>query len=382
MNQLVGDISVGQQQKVEILKILYKSAEYIVFDEPTAVLTPEETDMLFESMRALKRKGKTVVFISHKLQEVLEISDRISVLKNGRLTGTVSAKETNANELVKMMVGHVIDMEKTPLKVRPGETVFCAEKISVPKSGFRCGLNDIDFSIRGGEVLGVAGVDGNGQNELMDVILGIEKTSSGRLVLNGKDVTGMRSSERRKRGISCIPPDRHRQGIVLDGSIRENMILGCEYFAKVRKGFLIDREKSGQLAQELCTEYDVKMAGVDEKIRNLSGGNQQKVILARECGVRQSELIVAVNPTRGLDIGAMEFVYQMLEGYKKQGKAILLISTELTEIMRLSDNIAILFKGKIMDVLARQEADVKKIGTLMGGLKKEVGQNDGATIVH
>jgi len=372
LEQLVGELPVGQQQKVEILKVLYKDAKYIVLDEPTAVLIPEETKMLFASMRALKAAGKTVIFISHKLQEVLEVSDQISVLKNGELVGTVNASETNSNELVKMMVGHEINMEGMPLKTNKGKELVQAESVFVEKKGFFCGLNDISFCIREGEILGIAGVDGNGQGELLDTLLCLTRPKSGRIIKEGIDVTGCTNAVLRKQGVACIPPDRHHQGVVLDSGIKYNLILGCEEHPEISSGPFINNNKLDKLTEKMCAEYNIKMSNIEEPIRDLSGGNQQKVILARECGVRDTNVIFAVNPTRGLDIGAMEFVYKMLEENKKQGKAILLISTELSEIMRLSDRIAVLYKGQIMDTIDRDKATVKRIGALMAGLSEGV----------
>lgn len=370
LEQLVGELPVGQQQKVEILKVLYKDAKYIVLDEPTSVLIPEEIKMLFASMRALKEAGKTVIFISHKLQEVLDISDQISVLKNGELIGTVNALETTANELVKMMVGHEIVMDGMPLETNKGRELIKVERIFVEKKGFSCGLNDVSFCIREGEILGVAGVDGNGQGELLKTLLCMSRPKSGRVIKEGIDVTGYTNTALRKQGVACIPPDRQHQGVILDSGIKYNLILGCEEHPAISSGPFVSIAKLDKLAKKMCLDYDVKMLDIEESIRDLSGGNQQKVILARECSVRNTNVILAVNPTRGLDIGAMEFVYKMLEESKKQGKAILLISTELSEIMRLSDRIAVLYKGSIMDTIDRDKATVKQIGTLMAGLSK------------
>lgn len=368
--QIVGDMTVGEQQRIELLKILIRDAEYLILDEPTAVLTPQETAQLCDNIRSLKKMGKTIIFISHKLEEVMDIADEITVLRLGKVTGRVSAEEATADGLVQMMVGREVQTDGYPLPVEPGDVVLKVRDLCTDRTQFSSGLQKISFDLRAGEVLGIAGVDGNGQTELVDAILGVIRASGGSVEKSGRDITGSTTARVRAGGVALIPPDRHAQGLVLENSILMNSVLGCENDRRFsRKGLLRSRELM-KLMPPILQEYDVRMPSIDAKISELSGGNQQKVILAREFGVRDSDLVIAVNPTRGLDIGAIEFVYKRLEAQKAAGKAVLLISTELTEIMRLSDRIGVFFKGRCMDIIPRAQADIGHIGSLMMGIQE------------
>jgi simple sugar transport system ATP-binding protein len=368
--RIVGDLTVGEQQRIEILKVLMRDAEYLILDEPTAVLTPQETEQLCDNIRALKKMGKTIIFISHKLEEVMDVADEITVLRLGHLIGTIPVSEATTENLVQMMVGRDVQLEGYPMEVELGDVVLRVEDVCTERSQFSSGLQDITFNLRAGEVLGIAGVDGNGQTELVDAILGIDRVSSGKIEKSGVDITGKSSSWIRNSGLALIPPDRHTQGLVLQNSILMNSVLGCETDKRICKNGLLRKRKLTETMSPLLKEFDVRMPSVEAKVSELSGGNQQKVILAREFGIRDSELVIAVNPTRGLDIGAIEFVYKRLEEQKAAGKAVLLISTELTEIMRMSDRIAVFFKGRCMDIIPRDQADVNHIGRLMMGIKE------------
>lgn len=369
--QMVGTMTVGEQQRIELLKVMMRDAAYIILDEPTAVLTPQETQQLCANIKALKAMGKTIIFISHKLEEVMDIADEITVLRLGEKITTISAQEASADALVRMMVGRQVDLTGYPAAVEPGDVVLQVDHLCTRRTEFSSGLQDISFQLHAGEVLGIAGVDGNGQTELIDAILGMQRISGGAIYKNGEDLTRLSAAGIRRRGLSLIPPDRQKQGLVLSNSILMNTVLGCEKDSRFCKKGLLRMAKLRRHTQDLLQEYDVRMPSVNAGAGELSGGNQQKVILAREFGVRSGDLILAVNPTRGLDVGAIEFVYRRIEEQKQAGKAVLLVSTELSEILRLSDRIAVFFKGRCMGILPRQEATTEQIGNYMMGIGKE-----------
>lgn len=375
MEELVGNLTVGEQQRVEILKVLYRKAKYIILDEPTAVLTPGEIQQLLDSMRALKKAGKTILFISHKLDEVLDVSDEISVLRQGRYMGTVTRQEATKERLVEMMVGREINIDGKPLPVERGNPAIRLQNVTTGKTEFGCALQGISVEAYEGEVLGFAGVDGNGQQELVESILGLQKVEAGNIMVLGGDTPHLNTDKIRKMGVACIPPDRQHEGLVMDSSITHNAVLGNENLPQFRwLGPLFSVEKIRTRVAQLLRDFDVRYGSTEEPIRDLSGGNQQKVIIARECALTDPQVILAVNPTRGLDIGAIRFVYEKLEEYKAAGKCIILISTELSEIVRLSDRIGLLYQGLLMDVLENRDIDLQEIGALMlGGVKKEVG---------
>lgn len=370
LEQSVSKLPVGAQQRVEIIKVLYRKAKYIILDEPTAVLTPEEIDQLIDSIRALKQQGKTIIFISHKLSEVLELSDQISVLRQGEFIGTVNASETNAEELVAMMVGREVHIDGQPLATTKGEPVLEVNEICTQPTDFGCALRNVSLTVHSGEILGIAGVDGNGQQELVESIMGLMHIGSGEVHVMGEPCTNQVPSKIRRLGVACIPPDRQEQGLVLDSSVTRNTVLGFEDLPRFRKGLLLSKKAVEAETTRLMHDFDVRCASIHNNVKGLSGGNQQKVILARECGLTDPRVMIAVNPTRGLDIGAIEFVYTKLEEYKAQGKCILLVSTELSEIMRLSDRIAVLFHGKVMSTLDNKNLDVQELGSLMMGIEK------------
>ena len=366
--QTVGSMTVGEQQRIEILKVLMRDAEYVILDEPTAVLTPQETQQLCENIRTLKKMGKTIIFISHKLEEVMDIADEISVLRLGQLIGTIPASEASPEQLVQMMVGREVSLSGYPAAAEKGAEVLRVEHLCTERTQFSAGLQDISFSLHAGEVLGIAGVDGNGQTELVDAILGMLRVSGGKVEKSGKDLTNRPAPQIRGDGVALIPPDRQKQGLVLNSSILMNSVLGCEQDRRFCKRGIIRRGQLMGMMPGLLRDYDVRMPSINANAAELSGGNQQKVILAREFGIRKADLVIAVNPTRGLDVGAIEFVYKRIEEQKQAGKAVLLISTELTEIMRLSDRIAVFYKGRCMDILPRETAEINRIGSLMMGI--------------
>ena len=366
--QTVGSMTVGEQQRIEILKVLMRDAEYVILDEPTAVLTPQETQQLCENIRTLKKMGKTIIFISHKLEEVMDIADEISVLRLGRLIGTMPASEASPEQLVQMMVGREVSLSGYPAAAEKGAEILRVEHLCTERTQFSAGLQDISFSLHAGEVLGIAGVDGNGQTELVDAILGMLRVSGGKVEKSGKDLTNRPAPQIRSDGVALIPPDRQKQGLVLNSSILMNGVLGCEQDKRFCKRGIIRKGQLMGVMPSVLQDYDVRMPSINANAAELSGGNQQKVILAREFGIRKADLVIAVNPTRGLDVGAIEFVYKRIEEQKQAGKAVLLISTELTEIMRLSDRIAVFYKGRCMDILPRETAEINRIGSLMMGI--------------
>lgn len=369
-DQLVGTMTVGEQQNVEILKVMIRNAQYIILDEPTAVLTPQETQKLCNNILRLKESGKSIIFISHKLEEVMGIADNITVLRTGKLIGTLHKNEATPDLLIKMMVGREVDLSGEPASSEKGDTILKLRDVSTKRTRFSPGLQKISFDLRKGEVLGIAGVDGNGQSELLDAILGMIPVSEGQIVKNQADLTKMSSSQIRADHVALIPPDRHQQGLVLNSSVLMNSTLGCESDKRFCHRGILKRYQLRKVIPELLDAYDVRMPSIDAMVSSLSGGNQQKLILAREFSLRDPALILAANPTRGLDIGAMETVYEELEKKKKAGSAILLISTELTEILRLSDRIGVFYKGRCVGIVPRENATVDLLGRMMMGLEE------------
>ncbi len=367
----VGTLTVGEQQRVEILKVLYRDAKYIILDEPTAVLTPQETAHLLENIVRLRSMGKTILFISHKLEEVMGISDEISVLRLGQAQQTLPAAQATKEQVVSLMVGRSVDLGTRVPNPNLGPVKLDVQKISTLQEGYGCRLDSLSLTVRSGEIHGIAGVDGNGQLELVQALLGMRKLANGNADINGKSIAGLSTGQIRALGLSCVAPDRHTQGLVLEQSILRNAVLGIEDDPRLRKGLFIHTKALEAMLPEVLEKYDVRYAGLGQKIRYLSGGNQQKVILARECELRQADLILAVNPTRGLDIGATEFVYSCFNSYKLAGKAILLISTELSEVLTLSDRVSVLYKGRILDTLENDNLDVQQVGSLMAGIRPE-----------
>lgn len=369
LHKSVGSLTVGEQQRVEILKVLCQDASYIIFDEPTAVLTPNEIEQLMDNIRHLKQLGKTILFISHKLEEVMSISDTVTVLRGGENQGTVDAAKTDMQEIVKKMVGRDIDLGKRIINPQAGKKVLEVKEICTRQRAFSVKLNRLSLEVRAGEIVGVAGVDGNGQLELVNALLRMEPLTAGRILLAGENIAAKNTSQLRKESVACIPPDRHAQGLVLNQSIFRNATLGCEDRKEFKNGIFISQAKVRRAVDQVTDKYQVKYNSLQQEIKDLSGGNQQKVILARECEWKGKNLIIAVNPTRGLDVGAMEFVYEKLNEQKLQGKAILLISTELSEILTLSDRIAVIFRGEIVEIIENEDVDVQRIGALMAGMK-------------
>ncbi len=365
----VEDITVGMQQRVEILKMLYRDNEILIFDEPTAVLTPQEIDELMATMKGFAKEGKSILFITHKLNEIMAVADRVTVLRKGRYIGTVETKDTDKQSLSNMMVGRPVQLEVAKEEARPGETVLKVENFTVGGTGKRNAVNGVSFEVRAGEILCIAGIDGNGQTELIHGITGLEKSSGGTITLCGKDISRA-SISRRGENMSHVPEDRHKHGLVLDFSLEQNMVLQRFNEKRFQKAGFIDRAAVRAYAEELIAKYDVRSGqGAVTTARSMSGGNQQKAIIAREVD-RNKPLIVAVQPTRGLDVGAIEYIHGQLVAERDKGKAVLLVSLELDEVMSLSDRILVMYEGEIVGELDPKKTTVAELGLYMSGAKK------------
>ncbi|MCF2944283.1 ABC transporter ATP-binding protein [Paenibacillus tarimensis] len=362
----IEDITVGMQQRVEILKTLYRGADILIFDEPTAVLTVQEIRELMQILRNLTAEGKSIILITHKLAEIMEVSDTVTVIRRGKVVDTLRTAETNEEELAEKMVGRSVSFVPLKKERAPGEVVLSVEGLTVGAGKEKKLLDNINLTIREGEIVGLAGVDGNGQHELIEVLTGIRKATSGRVLLNGQDVTNRQTRALMDAGISHIPEDRHKHGLVLDFTVSENIVLGSYRDAAFGKGIFLDSKAVEKYAEKLVGEYDVRTPSVQNKARSLSGGNQQKAIIARELE-RGPRLLIAMQPTRGLDVGAISFVHERLLQAKAEGKAILLISFELDELFNLSDKLVVIFDGQIMGEANPAETDGEKLGLMMAG---------------
>ncbi len=374
----VEDITVGMQQRVEILKMLYRDNEILIFDEPTAVLTPQEIEELMATMKEFAREGKSILFISHKLNEIMEVADRVTVLRKGKYVGTVNTKDTNKQALSNMMVGRPVQLEVVKDEARPGETVLKVEHLSVPShSHKRDAVRDVSFEARAGEILCIAGIDGNGQTELIYGLTGLDKCSAGTVTLCGRDISHA-SIRHRGENMSHIPEDRHKHGLVLDFTLEQNLVLQRYREPQFQHfGFIRDDQVRGY-AQRLIEQYDVRSGqGPVTTARSMSGGNQQKAIIAREVD-RDKALIVAVQPTRGLDVGAIEYIHKQLVAERDKGKAVLLVSLELDEVMSLSDRILVMYEGEIVGELDPKTTTVQELGLYMAGAKRMAKEGKGA----
>ncbi|MUV37340.1 putative ABC transporter ATP-binding protein YufO [Lentibacillus sp. JNUCC-1] len=366
----IRDISVGMQQRVEILKTLYRGAEVLILDEPTAVLTPQEIDELTEILKSLIAEGKSIILITHKLKEIMAMCDRCTVIRRGKGIGTVDVADTNVNELASLMVGREVSFttEKTPAE--PKETVLNVKDLYVKDSRKVDMVKGLNLDLRAGEIVGVAGVDGNGQSELIEAITGLTKSHSGTISLNGKDITNLTPRRVTESGVGHIPQDRHKFGLVLDFSVGENMALQTYYQTPNSKYGVLNFKNIFKKAETLIEQYDVRTSGLHAHASSMSGGNQQKAIIAREVD-RSPDLLIAAQPTRGLDVGAIEFIHQKLIEERDQGKAVLLVSFELDEVLDVSDRIVVMFDGQIVASRKPEETDENELGLLMAGSTSE-----------
>lgn len=370
INAKIEDISVGMQQRVEILKMLYRDNEILIFDEPTAVLTPQEIVELMQIMRDLTHEGKSILFISHKLNEIMEVSDRVTVLRKGKYIGTVNTSETTKEELSRMMVGRPVQLVVEKDEAHPEDPILSVKNFSVPSKLHKgLAVNDVSFDVRKGEILCIAGIDGNGQTELVHALTGLEKSSHGKLTLCGKDITSASIRHRSTSGMSHIPEDRHKHGLILDFTLEQNMVLQRYWEPQFEKYGFIKFGAVREYAEHLIEQYDVRSGqGPITKARSMSGGNQQKAIVAREID-RDMPLIVAVQPTRGLDVGAIEYIHSQLVAQRDAGKAVLLVSLELDEVMNLSDRILVMYEGEIVGEFDPKQVTIQELGLYMAGAK-------------
>ena len=367
----VEDITVGMQQRTEILKMLYRENEILIFDEPTAVLTPQEIEELMQIMKNLVQEGKSILFISHKLNEIMAVADRVTVLRKGKYVGTVNVRDTNKQELSNMMVGRPVQLEVVKDQAHPKETVLEVRDMSVYSHAHKKdAVHQVSFDVRAGEILCIAGIDGNGQTELIHGLTGLEKISGGSVHLCGREITHA-SIRSRSENMSHIPEDRHKHGLILDFSLEENLVLQRFREPQFEKGGFIRFDAVRNYAQRLIRQYDIRSGqGPMTKVRSMSGGNQQKAIIARELD-REKPLVVAVQPTRGLDVGAIEYIHSQLVRQRDDGKAVLLVSLELDEVMSLSDRVLVLYEGEIVGEFDPKKISVQELGLYMAGAKRQ-----------
>lgn len=371
---IVEELSVGHQQRVEILKALYRQANILILDEPTGVLTPSEADQLFRILKRLRDEGKTIILITHKLREIMEITDTVSVMRRGEMTATVKTADTNPEKLAELMVGRKVLLRIDKSAAKPGKEMLHVKDLQVTDEAGVLRLKGVSFNIRAGEILGIAGVAGNGQSELLEV-LGGYRTAQGQILVNGApiDISGQNADgqSRRKYGIAHVPEDRQREGLIMDFAAWENIAFGYHTDKKYQSGVFMNNAAIKQDASEKMQRFDVRPPNHNLTAKSFSGGNQQKLVLAREIE-RDPDILLVGQPTRGVDIGAIEFIHQQIMTLRERGKAILLVSVELEEIMSLSDRIAVMFDGQIMGERLPNETNEKELGLLMAGITEEV----------
>jgi ABC-type uncharacterized transport system ATPase subunit len=366
---MVEDLSVGAQQRVEIIKVLYREADILIFDEPTAVLTPQEVDELFKVLHTLVDQGKSLIFITHKLNEVLDIADRIMVLRHGKIVGSALPKDATQSSLANMMVGRevLLEVDKPPAKY--GEAVLEVNNLTVYDDRHLRAVDEVSFEVKAGEILGIAGVQGNGQTELVEALTGLRQVDSGKIRIDNIDTTKFSPREITEVGSAHVPEDRQRDGLVLSFSVADNLVLNTYYKPPFSKGLNLQQNEIEKAAEERVEAFDVRTPSIHVPVSNLSGGNQQKVIVAREFS-RPIKLLIASQPTRGLDVGSIEYIHSQIIKKRNDGTAVLLVSPELDEVMSLSDRIAVMFKGKFIAIMPAEEATREKLGLLMAGIQE------------
>lgn len=374
---IIENISVGMQQRVEILKMLYRENEILIFDEPTAVLTPQEIDELIEIMSGFAKEGKSILFITHKLNEIMSVADRCTVLRKGKFVGTVDIKNTTKEELSRMMVGRDVNFKVQKKEPEIGEVLLSVRNITMQsKISKKNAVKDVSFDVKAGEIVCLAGIEGNGQSEVISAITGLEKIKEGTVTLAGKDITKLAVRDKTKTGLSHIPEDRHKHGLVLDYTLEENMVLQRYWQPKFQKAGFIKKNEIRNYTEELIKKYDIRSGhGPISIARGMSGGNQQKAISAREID-KEHKLLIAVQPTRGLDVGAIEFIHKQLVATRDAGKAVLLMSFELDEVMNISDRILVMYEGEIVGELDPKKTTVQELGLYMSGAKRNVKEKE------
>ncbi len=368
---MVEDLSVGAQQRVEIIKVLYREADILILDEPTAVLTPQEVDELFKVIHTLVDQGKSLIFITHKLNEVLDIADRIMVLRHGKIVGSALPKDATQSSLANMMVGRevLLEVDKPPAKY--GEAVLEVNGLTVYDDRHLRAVDEVSFEVKAGEILGIAGVQGNGQTELVEALTGLRQVDSGKIQIDNINTTKFSPREITEVGSAHVPEDRQRDGLVLSFSVADNLVLNTYYKPPFSKGLNLQQNEIEKAAEERVEAFDVRTPSIHVPVSNLSGGNQQKVIVAREFS-RPIKLLIASQPTRGLDVGSIEYIHSQIVKKRNDGTAVLLVSPELDEVMSLSDRIAVMFKGKFIAIMPAEEATREKLGLLMAGIQEPV----------
>ena len=374
--RLVADLSVGERQRVEILKVLYRGARVLILDEPTAVLVPQEVEELFDNLRELKAEGLTVLFISHKLDEVLSVADDVTVLRRGTTVASVDPSTTTAQELAELMVGSELPTTGEREATTSDEQVLQVAGLTVRDPSGRALVDDVSFVIHAGEVLGLAGVEGNGQAELVEALVGIRPAHAGSVRLRGEDITSLSTRTRRERGIGYVPEDRHRHGLLLDAPLWENRVLGHQTSPAVSRGPWIDRARARTDAARIVEEFDVRTPGIDTLASALSGGNQQKFILGRELSA-DLFLLLASHPTRGVDVGAQAAIWEQIRAARRSGLSVLVVSADLDELIGLSDRIAVVLRGRIVAEVLPTEVTPEQLGSAMTGAAQRDGQRDG-----
>jgi ABC-type uncharacterized transport system ATPase subunit len=367
---LVQDLPVGVQQRVEIIKALYRKCDVLILDEPSAVLTPQETEGLFGIMRTLLERGVSIIFISHKLKEVREICDTVTVLRLGKVVGSADPKTASEADLASMMVGRSVLLEVDKAEANPGVPVLVIKDLCVRDDRKLLAVSHLSLEVRKGEILGVAGVQGNGQTELVEAITGLRPVESGHVFINDHETTHAHPRQITEAGVAHVPEDRRKNGMVASFPIKDNLVLQTYYIPPFARGMIADEQAKESKAEQLVKQFDVRTPSIFANISTLSGGNQQKAIIAREFS-RQSDLLVAAQPTRGLDVGSIEYIHKQIVSMRDSGSAVLLISTELDEIFSLSDRIAVMYAGKVIDVVSIHEATREGVGLLMAGIKRE-----------
>lgn len=368
----IEDISVGGRQRVEILKMLFRNVDILILDEPTAVLTPQEVDELMANLKQLKKQGKTIIVITHKLREVMELSDSITVIKQGKVIGNVLTKDTNEKELAQMMVGRdvVLTVSNARKEEIGKEVIYCAEHLSTINDYGKEVVSDFSFSVHKGEILGIAGVEGNGQSELVKVMTGLMEATNGKVTLCGVDVTNKWPKDLRKEGLGIIPEDRYAQGLCGDMNISENCIAGYHDRSDVCKHGFFQQKSIREKRDHFVEEFDIRIGDINGNVSALSGGNAQKIIVARELSAGP-KVLLACQPTRGVDIGSIEFIHNQILKFRDAGNAVILVSSELSEILSLSDRVIVMYKGKISGSINPKEVSTAAIGLLMAGIQSE-----------
>ncbi len=375
---LVKNLPVGVQQRVEIIKLLYRNADILIFDEPTAVLTPQEADELFVIMRSLAEQGKSIIFITHKLREVLDVADRIMVIRRGKVVGQTTPEEASREMLASMMVGRAVNLEVEKEISQPGEIVLAVRDLVVADERRQVTVDGVSFDVHAGEILGVAGVQGNGQTELVEAVTGLRTATEGQIMLLGQDVTHATPRQVTELGTAHVPEDRQRDGLVLPFPVSDNLVLNTYYRKPYAHGVVMSEKNILEESVVLIQEFDVRTPSPLTPVGSLSGGNQQKVIIARELS-RPIKLLVASQPTRGLDVGSIEYIHNRIIAKRDEGTAVLLVSPELDEVMELSDRIAVMFRGKILAIVPAAKATKETIGLLMAGIQPEKIEDESVT---